>query len=178
MATEALERRPATWEEYLALGEDVRAEYIDGQIVMSPNPRKPHQDAVDDLKPLLKAVLPPGYRVTREWNWKPEGQGDNFNPDLMVHPESDDPVWFTGTPVLCVEVASTNWRNDYVTKVVKYAQAGLDHYWIVDLANASMDVFVRDGEHLVLDRTVTADKPEDVSFGIASVHVDLAEILT
>ena len=177
MATDALERRPATWEEYLALGEDVRAEYIDGQIVMSPNPRKSHQDAVDDLKPLLRSVLPPGYNVTREWNWKPEGLRDNFNPDLMVHPESDDPVWFTGTPVLCVEVVSTNWRNDDVTKIVKYAQAGLDHYWIVDVTNASMDVFIRDGEHLVLDRTVTADKPEDVSFGIASAHVDLAEIL-
>jgi len=173
MATEALERRAATWEEYLA--EDVRSEYIDGSIVMVPFPTRHHQNTVDNLLRLLKPALPEGYGVIAGWGWKPSA--DEFGPDVMVYPDTDEEVRFTGTPALCVEVASTNWRNDYVTKVVKYAEAGLDHYWIVDLTNASMDVFIRDGGHLVLDRTITADQPQDVFFGIATVHIDLVAVL-
>ena len=33
---------------------------------------------------------------------------------------------------LVVEVVSTNWRDDYFTKLGKYEEIGIPEYWIVD----------------------------------------------
>ena len=33
---------------------------------------------------------------------------------------------------LVVEVVSTNWRDDYLTKVRDYEETGIPEYWIVD----------------------------------------------
>ncbi len=36
------------------------------------------------------------------------------------------------TPMLVVEVASSNWRDDYVLKMAEYAYNNIPEYWIVD----------------------------------------------
>ena len=175
MAVEALERRPATWEEYQALAEDVRAEYIDGEIVMVPAPRISHQNASRRLANLLEGVLPEGYLVVEGAAWKPGA--NEYVPDVMVCPDDGEDVRFTGTPALCVEVTSTNRANDYVTKVAKYAMAGLPHYWVLDPAG-TLDVLVlEESGHYRLQTQVSVDQPEDVSFGIATACVNLTEIL-
>lgn len=176
MPTTALERRPATWEEYQALGEDVHAEYIDGSIVMTPFPSRLHQNAVDRICAVLRKSAPEGHNVIAGWGWKPGA--DEFGPDVMVFPDTDEQIRFTGTPVLCVEVVTGNRANDYLTKVVKYAQAGLDRYWIVDPAEGTLNALVRDGEHYVLDRVVSTDRPENLTVGYSwTVDIDLAAIL-
>ena len=177
-AATSVERRPATWEQYLALGEDLRAEYIDGEIMMSPSPGRRHQTMVRRLANVIEPALPDGYAVTTEWAWKPGG--DEFVPDVMVHPATAEQVRFTGTPLLCVEVLSTKRASDYVTKVYKYAAAGLSHYWIVDPAGPSIDVLVLDGDHYTLLRTVTIeDDPVELAVGsVGSVVIDLGQLTT
>ena len=38
------------------------------------------------------------------------------------------------SPPLVIEVVSTNWRNDYRTRVDEYEALGIPEYWIVDYA--------------------------------------------
>lgn len=52
---------------------------------------------------------------------------------------NDEPLWkkrstvSNGTTVkLLVEVASTNWRDDYLMKLQDYEEMGIQEYWIVD----------------------------------------------
>ena len=37
-------------------------------------------------------------------------------------------------PTLVIEVVSTNWRDDYLTKLAEYESIGVEEYWIVDYA--------------------------------------------
>jgi Uma2 family endonuclease len=37
-------------------------------------------------------------------------------------------------PPLVIEVVSTNWRDDYLTKLAEYESIGVREYWIVDYA--------------------------------------------
>lgn len=72
------------------------------------------------------------------------GQEQGRNPDVSV---IDAEVWdsdldsYTALekPIpLAVEVASTNWRDDYIEKLDEYRRLGIREYWIVDyLAVAS-----------------------------------------
>jgi Uma2 family endonuclease len=37
-------------------------------------------------------------------------------------------------PPMVIEVVSTNWRDDYMTKLAEYEELGIGEYWIVDYA--------------------------------------------
>jgi Uma2 family endonuclease len=166
----------AAWEAYLAMGEDVRAEYIDGRVVVSPSPTREHQVACSRLVRALEARLPEGYQVISAWAWKPDT--NEFIPDVMVHPTTAESVRFTGTPALVIEVLSTNRGDDLVVKLNRYAQAGLPHYWILDPANRVLLAYGLTGE--VYDLLTVADEhePRDVGYGIAEARIDVRSLLS
>ncbi|MBP0021700.1 MAG: Uma2 family endonuclease [Cyanobacteria bacterium SBLK] len=65
-----------------------------------------------------------------------------YRPDKIILEKTslnDEPLWkkrstvSNGTTVkLLVEVASTNWRDDYLMKLQDYEEMGIQEYWIVD----------------------------------------------
>src|SRR4051812_32810469 len=92
--------QPMSWGEDTRRGEDARAENSAGGGGRAPSPPRRHQNAARRLADAIDAVLPPGYGVTTGWSWKP--RRDEFIPDVMVYPETDEQVRFTGLPVLAV----------------------------------------------------------------------------
>lgn len=72
------------------------------------------------------------------------GDSDSYNPDVIVlnaEKLDDELLWRSGSTVkrgesivLVVEVVSTNWQDDYLTKLRDYEMMGIREYWIVDYA--------------------------------------------
>ena len=56
-----LERRRMSWENYLALPEHPRTEWVDGEVVVTPGASWPHQRASRRLANHLEVHLPPEY---------------------------------------------------------------------------------------------------------------------
>jgi len=166
--------QPVTWETYLGLGEDSRAEFIDGQLVMSPSPTFDHQEICFLLAVGLRRVVPAGHRVAQGWAWKPAE--DEFIPDVMVVPATGEQARFTGIPALAIEVLSTNRSDDLVLKTGKYAAAGLPHYWIVDPRDRTFSAFVLQGGLYARALQAEGSGRVVISFGVAELELELSEL--
>jgi len=73
---------------------------------------------------------------------KPPKSESAYSPDVLLLNRSqlpNEPLWKKQSTVtqaasipLVIEVVSTNWRVDYLTKVKDYEEIGIPEYWIVD----------------------------------------------
>jgi len=170
--------QPATWEQYLALPEDPRVEFIDGQLRVRPQASRRHQEVALALTTGVAAALPPGHDVTLAWAWK--AGDDEFIPDVMVHPVTDEDARFTGVPALVAEVLSEEAGEDLALHLVKYAAAGLPHLWVVNAAARTIDVFrlAPGGYRLVTHLAAAACRePVDLAFGVATAKLNLPALL-
>lgn len=163
-----------TWEDYQRLSDDVRAEYIDGKIVVSPLPRRSHQQAARRLANRLEQACDEAVEVVMGTAWKPAD--DEFGPDVLVTPPTDEDLRFTGTPLLAVEVLSSNRVHDLVLKARKYAEAGLPRYWVVDPRDRSVTVFELCDGSFVERQVVSAGEEAALDFGAGTVKLRPAEL--
>lgn len=137
--------KPLTFEEFLEQypKDGKRYELIDGQIVELMATRE-HDDVADFILFTLNDEvrrLGLNYRITRTASVKVtrlDGLDQGRTPDVSV---IDKTVWKSNrkdysalrSPIqLAVEVVSTNWRDDYLTKLAEYEALGICEYWIVD----------------------------------------------
>jgi Uma2 family endonuclease len=116
-----------------------RLEVVEGILLVSPRPMPFHQRAVSRLDYLINEQLPPelcafpGVEVILA-----EEPLTIRAPDVLVTStavaEANPARFRPQDVVLAVEVLSTgSVRTDRVTKFAEYAEAGIVHYWIVDL---------------------------------------------
>jgi Uma2 family endonuclease len=124
--------------------EDTRIELIDGLLLdMSPKGAE-HENALEWLDRMIqRAVDHERFRVRVQMalsfgSSEPE-------PDLVVVERDAPAPHHPGTAALVVEVAMTSQRRDLRVKPRIYAQAGVPHYWVIDLAKRRAVVHTEPG---------------------------------
>lgn len=134
--------------DYAALPEDDqrRWELLEGNLIMSPSPTPRHMIAVARLFGMIESQLPAGLRavpdVDLDLQLAPADQpGTSRRPDLIViseaelqRVENEGGLLRAAAAVIAVEIISPgSKRTDTVIKRGEYADAGIAHYWIIDL---------------------------------------------
>lgn len=139
---------PLTVAEYLAIGEiePGYSELVDGRLIMSPRPRSDHNHAIDELTHQLRNQLPDDLETIHDIDVDlelapPDQPGFCRRPDLIVvdraarlRQRADGGVTRASDVVIVVEVVSPgSRRTDHRHKRDEYADAGIPHYWILDV---------------------------------------------
>lgn len=134
--------------EYAALGETEPGytELQEGRLLMSPSPRPAHNIACKRLAYQLDAQAPEQYEVVPDIDIDlelvpPDRPGFSRRPDLIVvdrkgieRAEQRGELIRAADVLIVVEIVSpSSHRMDTVVKHGEYADAGIPHYWIVDL---------------------------------------------
>ncbi|MDQ3406511.1 MAG: Uma2 family endonuclease [Actinomycetota bacterium] len=138
-----------TIEEYAALGETEHGytELLEGRILMSPSPTRLHNRAIRRLTNLIESQLPDHLEVDFDLDvdleFRPADEpGYCRRPDVIVYSresgarvDAEGAILRASELALVIEVVSPgSKRTDRVTKHAEYADAGIPHYWIVDLS--------------------------------------------
>ncbi|TWS23682.1 Uma2 family endonuclease [Tsukamurella sputi] len=141
-------------DDWRALGEDTagRSELQEGVLIVSPSPVPRHQKAGFRLGVALHPQVPDGVEIVPDVDvivasgFPPTVR----RPDLVIVTASTETDIVAADVVLVVEILSPGTRRqDLVTKRSEYADAGIPHYWIVDLdAGPSIEALtLRDGSY-------------------------------
>jgi len=166
-------------------------ELYDGVIVEMPQPLGEHEDVTSFLAEkvmveYLRLGLP--YRIPKTVLVKSPDSESAYSPDVLVLNRPNlvnEPLWNKKSTVtqgasipLVIEVVSSNWRVDYLTKLKAYEEIGIPEYWIVDYLGIGGRMFIGnpkqptvlvheliDGEYQVTlfrgdDRIVSSALPE------------------
>lgn len=176
---ERQQRLRMSYEEYLDLPEDVRAEYVDGEVVVTPPPRLSHQKAEMRLGVTLSNAFP-GLTVVGEAGLSTAPTRKRV-PDLMIFAAADgDQVFAEETPLVVVEILSPSTRNeDLFRKTVEYEKAGVGQYWILDREAGTLTVLARGGDGWEVALELDAASPRgSVAVGEhGEVTLDLEQLL-
>lgn len=140
-------------------------ELIDGSLVFVSPQRDFHSIVIDMLVAGLRRTAPPELRIRREMTVQLD-ERNGPQPDIcVVRAEavgSRQLTCFQAVDVsLAVEVVSPDSESrDRDTKPHKYARAGIQHFWLVEMAGAN--------EHPVVQ--VYELVPVTRSYGLVGIH--------
>ena len=177
--------RNYTHEEYMNIeyiNENPRLELIDGQIYFMAAPNRAHQEVSSNLQGtiwnFLKGkkcqIFAAPFAVNLEQG---KGHDTTVQPDLVVvcDPNKLDKKGCNGTPDMVIEILSpSTTRKDRLLKYLKYEQAGVAEYWIVDPDGRFVEVYLLQDGRYFSKRYGEEDKiPCDVLEGL---EIDLNEI--
>ncbi|WP_260196167.1 Uma2 family endonuclease [Actinophytocola gossypii] len=139
---------PLTIAEYAELGETEHGytELVEGRLLMSPSPTFHHNRALGRLHVQLSQQLPADLEAIPELDvdlelTAPDEPGHSRRPDIMVVKEEagkriadEGGLVRASEVILVVEIVSPgSRRTDHVDKRREYADAGIPHYWMLDI---------------------------------------------
>lgn len=133
---------------YLEIGEVEPGftELVEGRLLMCPSPAPRHSRAAHRIGNQLERQLPRGFEVLFDVDVDlqldpPDDPGTVRRPDVIVVPldasvrvDENGGVIRASDVLIAVEIVSPgSKRTDHVEKRSEYADAGIPHYWIVDI---------------------------------------------
>ena len=134
-----------TFEEFLHWKpEDKQYELHEG-IIIEMQPTGKHEEIVGFLATELaveykRLNLP--YFIPKTALVKVKDRQSAYSPDVLILDRTtlkNEELWEKYSTVretisipLIIEVANTNWRDDYLTKLRDYEEIGIQEYWIID----------------------------------------------
>jgi Uma2 family endonuclease len=157
-------------------------ELIDGSLVFVSPQAKFHMRALRLLESALVLATPPDYEVIREMTVT-LGKRNRPEPDVMVTKSEADtgPGQTTYQPedvLLAVEVVSPDSKaRDRDTKPIKYAAAGIPHFWRVENDNGKPVVYVFELEPATRTYAVTGIHREELKVPVPfQIEIDLTAV--
>ena len=132
-----------------------KTELIDGVIVaMAPTPSLSHQRASRNIRNIFSRYLRGKSCEVLDNLDVFLTEEHNFVPDMMVVCNKDiiKENGIFGAPDLVVEILSPSTaKHDRGRKLEVYGKCGVKEYWIIDIANRAIEVYLPDGYRLKLD---------------------------
>jgi Uma2 family endonuclease len=139
-------QKPVTFAEFADWKPDgERYELHNGVIVEMSQPLGPHEDIIGFLIEELVTEykrLKLSYSIPKQALVKSPESESGYVPDVLLLNKTNlvnEPLWQKQSTVtqaasipLIIEVVSTNWRDDYLTKLRDYEEIGILEYWIID----------------------------------------------
>jgi Uma2 family endonuclease len=157
--------RLATYADLLALPPDVRAEVIDGELVVAPSPSTLHQDTVGGIISELRSPFqlgrggPGGWRLILDVDVA-FGPHQILRPDIAGWRRERVPARPPERPVqlapdwICEALSPGTAARDQGDKRAIYQRANVPWYWIVDPTNRSLQVYRLTTDGYLLDTSV------------------------
>lgn len=187
MTSSLVRPRLLTVAEYLELGETESgySELVEGRVVLTPSPYADHNFACAALRDQLNRRLPDDLEVLLDVDVDlelapPDAPGFCRRPDLIVvqrtarqRQRREGGVIRASEVVVIVECLSPgSLRTDRVIKRHEFADAGIPHYWLLDVTEpvslvachlAGAFGYADDGE---VSGTFTADTPFPITLDL------------
>lgn len=142
-----------SYEEFLQwAGEDVLAEWVDGEVIMMSPASNQHQDLVRFLTAVLSIyVETQGLGVIRPAPFQMKLERSGREPDLLFvaneHLNRLKETYLDGPADLAVEIVSPESAGrDRGDKFYEYAQGGVPEYWLIDPQTEWAEFYQLDGD--------------------------------
>jgi len=163
-------KRNATYEDLLALPENLVGEILFGQLHTHPRPAPKHARAYSSLGGNLGGAYDWGKGGPGGW-WILDEPEVHLGDDVIVPdiagwrrermPALPETAWFELAPDWACEILSPSTaRTDRALKMSIYAREGVPHLWLVDPDARTLEVYrLQDDGHWLLLATLKEDDP-------------------
>ena len=137
--------KPITFTEFVEWKPDGENYELHNGVIKQMQPKGKHEEIIGFLATeftleFRRLNLP--YFIPKQALVKVADRETGYSPDVLILNRdnlANEPLWEKYSTVqnsasipLVVEIVSTNWRDDYLTKVRDYEEIGIKEYWIVD----------------------------------------------
>ncbi len=181
-------RKTASYEDLFDLPERLVGEIIAGRLVTHPRPAPRHARAYSSLGFKVGSAFDDGTGGPGGW-WILDEPELHLSADILVSdlagwrrermPKLPEAAWFELPPDWICEILSPSTAKvDRAEKLPIYARHGVQHAWLVDPDQRTLEVFeLRDGKWLLLtvlanDAEVSQPPFDAISFALAGLWAD------